>query len=63
MKNKHLTLSERITIQEMLERKQSFRTIARELDKSMKCIFLQTRPKIEENEVEMRRQPNDNFHI
>lgn len=55
MKNKHLTLSERITIQEMLERKQSFRTIAQELDKSMKCIFLQTKPKIEENEVEMRR--------
>lgn len=39
----------------MLERKQSFRTIAQELDKSMKDIFLQTRPKIEENEVEMRR--------
>lgn len=43
MKNKHLTLSERITIQEMLERKQSFRTIAQELDKSISTISREIR--------------------
>ena len=38
MKNKHLTLSDRITIQEMLERKQSFRAIAKAIDKSVASI-------------------------
>lgn len=33
MKNKHLTLSDRITIQEMLERKESLRAIAMRLEK------------------------------
>lgn len=43
MKNKHLTLSERITIQEMLERKQSFRTIASSLGKSVATISREVR--------------------
>lgn len=43
MKNKHLTLSERITIQEMLERKQNFRTIASSLGKSVATISREVR--------------------
>ncbi|MCR5666022.1 MAG: IS30 family transposase [Eubacterium sp.] len=43
MKNKHLTLSERITIQEMLERNQSFRAIAKALDKSVSSISREIR--------------------
>lgn len=43
MKNKHLTLSERITIQEMLERKQSFRVIADKLGKSVSTVSREIR--------------------
>ncbi len=43
MKNKHLTLSDRITIQEMLERNQSFRAIAKALDKSVTSISREIR--------------------
>ena len=38
MKNKHLTLSDRIIIQEMLERKESLRAIAMRLEKSTSSI-------------------------
>lgn len=38
MKNKHLTLSDRIIIQEMLERKESLRAIAMHLEKSTSSI-------------------------
>ena len=43
MKNKHLTLSDRITIQEMLERNQSFRAIATALEKSVASISREIR--------------------
>ncbi len=43
MKNKHLTLSDRITIQEMLERNQSFRAIAAALEKSVASISREIR--------------------
>ena len=43
MKNKHLTLSDRITIQEMLERNQSFRAIATTLEKSVASISREIR--------------------
>lgn len=43
MKNKHLTLNDRITIQEMLERKESLRMIAACLNKSVSSISREIR--------------------